>query len=148
MCSLMILQNKSIEDLLFVAKESENTIFHRVCAMGNLKLLLFLESMMPQKQFVDQLFVSNKSDIKPIEYAVRYSRSSIVKHLFEKKEIQERYKGNDQFIFRLCFHLFVVNSSEYITDFVLSALAIKREKVIEMLSYNCPRQPGYTSNAE
>merc|ERR1711933_367898 len=104
--------------------------------------------MMPHKQFVDQLFVSNKRDTKPIEYVVRYSYSSIVKHLFEKKEIQERFKGNDQMIWRLCLYLFVCILNEEVRDHVLSALQITKQKVIEMMGYKCPKPQNFDDEAK
>merc|ERR1712062_238733 len=73
LCSLMISQNLSIKKLLFVDQASGNTIFHRICTLGHLKLLLFLESMMSRKEFVETMFLSNSGDQKCIEYAARYS---------------------------------------------------------------------------
>merc|ERR1712228_747300 len=52
MCSLMITQNKSIKDLLFVDRASGITILQKVCRLGHLKLFLFLESMMSRKEFI------------------------------------------------------------------------------------------------
>merc|ERR1712228_288410 len=143
MCSLMITQNLSITDLLFVEKVSGNTIFHKICSLGHLKLMKFLESVMSRKEFIDQMFVPNNFDIKCIEYAMRYSQPSIAKNLLEMDEIQDRYKNNDPMIFRLCFYLFVDNSNLDLTDYVLSALQISKEKVVQMMGYRCPRQPGF-----
>merc|ERR1712228_168662 len=89
MCSLMILQNKSIDELVFVDKESGNNVFHRICTFDHLQLLIFLESMLSRKEFIEHLFMSNKGDIKPIESAIRFCNSLIVKHLFDKKEVQD-----------------------------------------------------------
>merc|ERR1712228_674303 len=140
MCSLMILQNQSIKDLMFVDKKSGQNLFHKVCLLGHLKLLLFLESMLDQNEFTEHIFLSsNQRDEKPIEYAVRFSHSLMVKHLFDKKEVQARYENNDPIIFRLVIFLFAMNSDPHIIDYVLSALQITKEKVIEMLSYECPR---------
>merc|ERR1712228_152245 len=33
MCSLMVLQNKEIKDLMFVDKKSGNNVFHRICSL-------------------------------------------------------------------------------------------------------------------
>merc|ERR1712228_645921 len=41
--SLMIVQNKGIKDVMFVDKQSGNTILTKVCYLGHLKLFLFLE---------------------------------------------------------------------------------------------------------
>merc|ERR1712228_53875 len=141
MCYLMIAQNKSIKDVMFVDEASGNTVFQKVCTLGHLKLLLFLESMMDKKEFIDHIFLcSNSNDESPIEFAVRYSNALIVKHLFDKKEVQDRYKNNDPMIHRLFIFLFAFNSNVHVTDYVLSALKISKEKVIEMLSYICPQQ--------
>merc|ERR1712228_1157764 len=146
MCSLMIRQNKGIKDLMFVDKKSKNTVFHKVCTLGHLKLLLFLESMMDQNEFIDHIFQPCKSnDYKPIEYAVRQSQSLIVKHLFDKQEVQDRLKNNDPMIHRLLIFLFAFNLNANITDYVLFALKISKEQVIKMLSYKCPQSGGDTT---
>merc|ERR1712228_249908 len=114
----------------------------------HLQLLIFLESMLSRKEFIEHLFMSNKGDIKPIESAIRFCNSLIVKHLFDKKEVQDKYKNNDPMKFRLCESLFVYNSNPHITDYVLSALQINKEEMIKMLSYRCPLQPGYSYGNE
>merc|ERR1712228_430507 len=143
-----IIQNKEIKDVLFVDVATNETIFHNICMLGHLKLLIFLESMMSRKEFIDQMFLSNDSDIKCLEYVFRYSNVSMSKHLLDMQEIQDRYKDNDQMIFRLCLQLFVKNSDTDFTDYVLSALQISKEKVVQMMSYRCPLQPGYKSGAQ
>merc|ERR1712228_1149983 len=149
MCSLMILQNKGVKDLMFVDKKSGNNIFHNICKVGHLKLLKFLESMMDQKEFIDYIFLGCVADDdEPIELAIRYSNTLIVKHLFDKKDIQNRYKNNDPMLHRLLIFLFAFNSNPHIIDYVLSALQISKEKVIKMLSYKCPQLGGDTSYHE
>ena len=144
--SLMITQNKEINDLMFVDKKSGNTILHNVCYLGHLKLFLFLESMMDDKEFIDHLFLGcNDNNMSPIDYAVKKSHASIVKYLFDKKEVQDRYKvkkNNDVMIFKLLIILFSMNSSPHITEYVLSALNISKERVIGMLSFTCPQTDG------
>merc|ERR1712228_5715 len=58
-CSLMITQNKGIKDVMFVDKKSGANIFHSICKLGHLKLLLFLESTMDNKEFIDHIFLCN-----------------------------------------------------------------------------------------
>merc|ERR1712228_332233 len=107
MCSMMILQNRSIKDVMFVDEVSECTIFHNICLLGHFKLLLFLESMMSTKEFTDYVFhCNNTNNQKPIEHVVGFSHSLLVKHLFDKKEVQERYKNSDPLMFRLIIQLF------------------------------------------
>merc|ERR1712228_326911 len=142
-CKLMILQNQSIKDLLFVHPRSGQTIIHKICALGLFKLLLFLESIMKQKEFIDHIFLpDNNDDTKPIELAVAYRNSFVVKHLFDKKEVQDRYQNNDPMIFRLFMFLFGHNANGHLIDYVLSALKFAKEKVIKMLSYQCPQSGG------
>merc|ERR1712228_481618 len=137
MCTLMITQNVS-------TKQVTNTdTFLRVCDFGHVQLLKFLESLISRKEFVEQMFVSSSTDIKVIEVPVKMSQLSVVKYLMNMNEVRDRYKNNDQMIFRLCFLLFAYNSNSDLTDYVLSALQISKEKVVQMLSYKCPKQPGY-----
>merc|ERR1712228_1147661 len=141
MCSLMILQNKEIKDVMFADKTSKNTVFHSICQLSHLKLLLFLESMMSKKEFIDHIFRCNiASDQKPVEYAVRKSHSLIVNHLFGKKEVQDRYKNDDRLIHCLLIFMFAYNANPYIISYVLSALQINKGKVVKMLSYECQKQ--------
>merc|ERR1712228_12652 len=141
MCALMILQNQSIKDLMFVDKKSGQNLFHKVCVLGHLKLLLFLESMLDRNEFIDHIFLCSKNDDEnPIEYAVEKSHPSIVKHLFDKNEVQARYENNDPMLHRLFIFLFAMNSDPHVMEYVMSALQITKEKVIKMLSYKCPKQ--------
>merc|ERR1712228_465948 len=140
MCSMMIVQNKGIKNVIFVDKKSGTTVFQNICKLGHLKLLLFLESMMDKKDFINHIFLPcNDDDYKPIEYAVRFSHPSIVKHLFDKKEVKDRYQNNDPLLFRLFIFLFAYNLNCHINDYVLSALEITKEEVIKALSYKCPQ---------
>merc|ERR1712228_1101951 len=115
----------------------------KVCIFDHLKLLIFLESIMSRNELIKQIFLSDNADMTSIEYAVNKSQPSILKYLLDMKEVQDRYKNNDPMIFRLCFHLFVLNSNSELTDYVLSALEVSKQKVVQMLSYKCPKQPGY-----
>jgi len=105
--------------------------------------LVFLESLMDQKDFIKGMFRSNNYfNHKPIEQAVKSSNTLIVKHLFAKKEVQDRYQNNDVMIHRLFIFLFAHNMDPRITDIVLPALKINKEKVLQMFNYKCPKQKG------
>merc|ERR1712228_267264 len=143
----MITQNLSMKDLLSVNKESDNNIFRKVCSLGHFKLLKFLESMMSRKELVEALFFSNNYDQKCIEAAIGKSHSLVAKYLMDMKEVQDRYKNNDPLTFRLCFWLFIRTSNPELIDYILSALQISKKKVVQMLSYKCPKQPMYKRGA-
>merc|ERR1712228_325028 len=96
--------------------------------------------MISEKEFIHYIFLSNQYDIKSIEYAIWNSNISIVKYLFDMKNVQDRFKDNDALIFRLLIRLFAQNSNSHLTDYVLSILQITKEKVIEMLTYKYPEQ--------
>merc|ERR1712228_541085 len=140
MCSLMILQNQSIKDVMFVGPTNDTVLGH-ICCLGKLKLLKCLQSMMSQKEFIDYIFLTGIYGQNCVDYAIKYSNVSIVKYLFDMKQVQEQYKNNDALIFRLSISLFGKNTSEYLTEYVLSALNINKEKVIAMLNFKCPKQP-------
>merc|ERR1712228_702837 len=146
MCSLMVTQNLSTKQV------ANNSTFLNVCVFGHLQLLKFLKSLISRKEFIEYMFVSSTTDVKVIEAAVWKSQLSVVKYLFDMNEVQDRYKNNELFndamIFRLFYHLFVNNSNSDLTDYVLSALHISKEKVVQMLSYKCPQQPGYKQGAD
>merc|ERR1712228_78461 len=146
MCSLMILQNQSIKEVMFVGPTKE-TVFVPICESGHFKMLKFLQSMMSQKEFVDYIFLSQLYDIKPIEIAVGNSNSFVVKYLFDMKAVQDRFKNDDALIFRLMIWLFTKKTSEHLMEYVLSALSIGKEKLNKMMAFKCPQQPQFGDSA-
>ena len=131
MGSMMIFQAQSIKDLLFAG----NTLFHKICIFGHLKLLKFFASSMDKNAFVDCIFQPDAIDNKPIDFAITNLRSSVVKYLLEMEEVRNRFQNDDQLKFRTCFFLFAL-SSEVITDYVLTVLNIGKEDVINLIDYN------------
>ena len=143
MCNLMITQNLGVSDLLFTDKVSTHTIFNRICKLGHYKILLFLESMMDQNEFIDHLFMPNNYfNHKPIEQAVKSSNALVSKHLFAKEAIKDRFRDNDPMIHRLLIFLFAHGMDHQLGLDVLSALDITKEKVVQMINYKCPAEVG------
>ena len=140
MCSLMVLQNKSIKDLMFVDEASGTNIFHYICKFGHLKLLKFFDSMMDRKEFIDHVLLKNINAQRPIDMAVRYmASSSLIKFLFDMQDFQNRYKNNDKMIFVLLLSVFGGNPDPQITKYILSALKIDKAKMSQMLKYQYPK---------
>merc|ERR1712228_645616 len=139
MCALMVTQNLSTKQVANLGT------FLKVCSLGHLQLLKFLESLISRKEFIEYMFESSTT---LIELAIKKSQLSVVKYLMDMNEVRDRYKHGDPMIFRLCFCLFVYNSNSDLTDYVLSALEISKEKVVQMISFKCPKQPGYKQGAE
>lgn len=131
---MMITQNLSIKQV------NRTIIFRKMCGLGHLELLQFLQSFISRKEFIEKIFKSSSADVKPIESAVWKSQLSILKYLLDMTEVRDRYKNNDPMIFRLCVYLFVRNSNSDLTDYVLSVLQISKEKVVQMMSYKYPKQ--------
>eukprot|EP01084_Bolivina_argentea_P082326 149065_1 len=139
LCKLMVFNNKTIDDIMQTDQDTGQTILHRICSMGHDKALLFLKSILSKQSFIKHIFRSNGADQKCIEYAVKYSKLFIVKHLFEMKEIKEKYKDNNDLIFRLCYFMFSLNKNKYLIDYLLSVLKITNEKVQQMTTYKYPK---------
>merc|ERR1719384_2401150 len=53
--------------------------------------------------------------------------------------VKERYKDNNDLIFRLCYFMFVWNKNKYIIDYLLSVLNLSKEKLHQMMSYKCSK---------
>ena len=142
LCSLMILRNLSIEDVMFVDEESDNTILHHICNFGHLKMLKFLGSMMPREEFIQSLFHSNDIE-NPIECAIARSQLSTVRYLFDKymKEVCDRYKNSDKKLKWIMFLGICRNSDVNLMNLVFRALEIEKEKVVQMLSYRGRQLP-------
>jgi len=135
MCDLMITQNLSIKDITAL------NVFNKACNLGHLRLLKFLESLMDRETFVRHVLKPNHGDSMPIHQAVHFGWIFVVRYLFSMKEIQEAYQNDDVLLFRLLMALLCQNVDDSVTEFVMKACNISKEKLLEMLKYVCPEQP-------
>ena len=90
---------------------------------------------------MEYLCQPNKTDQRPYEYAVAYSSVSIVKKIFDIKEMRDKFVNIDD-LFRLLYHLFSRNRNIYLIDYVLSILNITKEKLAQVLAHTCSESHG------
>ena len=138
LCKFMVVSNKSIEDLMKMDQDTNNTILHRICTKGRSKAFAFLQSLLTKEELIDYLVQANKDDQRPYEYAIRYSAVSIAKKIFDIKEIREIVMNNDDNVFRLLYHLFLYNQNKYLIDYILSVLNITNEKISLIFDHKYP----------
>eukprot|EP01083_Nonionella_stella_P174877 607421_1 len=137
LCQLMVFYNKSSVDLMKPDGSSGRNVLYRVCRNGQTKALLFFKSILLRKDFIRHVLADCFIDSCCIETAIWFSRTEIIKHLFELEEIMTKYK-KDPFMFRLLLHLFVGNERKDFMDFVISLLGITKEKLVHMMTYRFP----------
>eukprot|EP01083_Nonionella_stella_P078905 216203_1 len=134
LCELMVMKNKSVDDLMKVDDKLGNTILHKICIFGHDQAFAFVRSLLSTQEFVKHVLLANVWNQRPVEYSFRYSRLSTCKSLFDMQEIRAFYKSKNE-LFRLCYHLFVKNRNNDLTDYIMTLLSISADQVKEMMSY-------------
>eukprot|EP01083_Nonionella_stella_P161292 528076_1 len=74
LCNLMVINNKTEEDVMMVDDESRESILTNMLALGNYDAFKFLQSVISKKLMIDRLFLPNRYDTNPIEYAISNSK--------------------------------------------------------------------------
>eukprot|EP01084_Bolivina_argentea_P093190 167625_1 len=138
LCKLMVIDNKSVNELVAIDKTNENTILHMICKFDYQKAFSFLQSLLSKEELVKFLFLPNNLNQTPLEYAVRYSCVAVVKQLFDIKEVVVKFE-DDQWLFRLFIHLFAANKNSHLIDYILSVLNVSNDKIIDMLRFKYPQ---------
>ena len=58
------------------------------------------------------------------------------------KEMREKILNNDNDLYRLFYHLFVLNQNIYLIDYIISLLNITKEKISAILEHKYPAPPS------
>eukprot|EP01083_Nonionella_stella_P002407 6953_1 len=136
-CKLIVLYNKSSDDLMKPDDGGGRNVLYRVCRNNKTETLLFFRSVLLRDDFVRHVLSECVIDSSCIETTIWFSRTEIIKHLFEMEEIMSKYQ-KDEYMFRLLDHLFVGNESMDFIAFVMSLLGISKEKLVQMMTYRFP----------
>eukprot|EP01083_Nonionella_stella_P106563 307685_1 len=136
LCDLMVVNNKSTQDLMLIEAESNESILLNICVLNNVTAFKFLKSAIPETQiFVDRLFTLNRYNTSPIEAAIRAGNSIILKDILDIDEVKERIKKDGKLLYRILFDAFGRAMNETVIDICLDALEITKSSLTEMLRF-------------
>eukprot|EP01084_Bolivina_argentea_P194416 333564_1 len=100
LCELMVINNKTHEDLLKFDKRGES-ILNNICWLGRVQAFNFLKSIVKRDLFVDKLLADSDSGT-PIDAMIKHNRIVLLKTAFGLPEVQQRLhknkKSSDTFI--------------------------------------------------
>eukprot|EP01083_Nonionella_stella_P110064 321828_1 len=139
LCNLMVMNNKTEEDVMKVDDESRESILNNMFALGNYGAFKFLQSVISKKLMLDRLFTPNRYNQTPIETSICYHKFDIIRVLLSIDEVRQRYKNDINMMYRLlyclfgCFYFDMYN--EAFIDYVLKQLNISGNVVAELLGY-------------
>eukprot|EP01083_Nonionella_stella_P073837 199931_1 len=127
-CNLMVLNNKSNEEIMKIDEVSGESILVNICSFGHEKIFKFIKSSMPSDLFIGRLFSRNRYNESPIEVAVRKQQILLVQTIFEMREVVQKYEENKDQMYRLCYHLFSHANASFI-DRVMTQLSISADLI-------------------
>eukprot|EP01083_Nonionella_stella_P301851 1037915_1 len=134
LCNLMVISNKTEEDIMKVDEKSSESILANICGLGHLKALKFLRGIISKDLFIERMFLQNRYNNTPIEGAIMGNQYLMVKYILRMDEVKQRYdfeKDKDTF-WRLIYWLWCRGKAEVI-DLVVDEMRITNEQIIQML---------------
>ena len=94
LCQFMVLNNLNSENIMKLDPESSESILINICALGHMKALKFLESIVPNDLFMNRLFTKNRYEDNVIDTSV--TSLSIFKQFCWNKNIIDKYKNDSK----------------------------------------------------
>eukprot|EP01083_Nonionella_stella_P287946 980164_1 len=140
LCNLMVISNRSEEEIMKVDEESKESILLNICSRRLLKALRFLKNVISTDLFIDRLFFPNRYDATPVQTAIKKRNNDLMIHyIFGVDEIKQRfaYQNDKETFWRLISALFKGGTSDII-DFVMTEMHITKEQIMEMMVHKRP----------
>eukprot|EP01083_Nonionella_stella_P076109 207222_1 len=136
LCDLMVVNNKTVEDVMKVDEESGESILVNICAFCHLKAFKFLETVVSKDVFIERLFLSNRYNTNGIEALIECGNDPMLKHILCIDAVREtyNYKNDKNSFWRLLFWLWTAGTCSVI-DWVKNDMKITHEQNLEMMSH-------------
>ena len=96
LCQMMVVNNLNAQDTMKIDDDSKETILTNICALGHVKALQFLTSIVPNELLISRLFLPNRYDQKAIEASVQSPQ--VFSQLFSQKIIVNKFKTDSNLI--------------------------------------------------
>eukprot|EP01083_Nonionella_stella_P237258 832475_1 len=148
LCDLMVINNQSTHDLMFIEQESKECILHNICALNKVSAFKFLKSAIPETSiFVDRLFAVNRYNHSSMGISILEGNTTILKDILSIKEVRGRIKQDKRLLYRTLLDAFVHAPHESVTDICLNVLEIPNKTLAEMLKYEYTDLEAMENNA-
>eukprot|EP01083_Nonionella_stella_P009791 28053_1 len=133
LCSLMVFNNKSEEEMMYVDNRGESVLTN-ICCLGKEHAFDFLKDTIDRDLFVRRVLFAPDTDSTPLECAASYKRLFLIKNILSIDEIREKLKV-ENILLRFICALFSGCTPEII-DYALNQLNVTKEQLVKSITYN------------
>merc|ERR1712228_945191 len=118
-------------------------IVGQVISENTLNRLKKFLSLIGQKEFIQNVLMSDGNNVNGLEYAIKEKKIDIIQYLFSFDDIQKEYETNEELIWR-CVWWMSQNSHFYkyddsIASYLMKALNLNEEKLRDLQKFKCAK---------
>merc|ERR1712228_1152164 len=115
-------------------------IVGQVISENTLNRLKKLLSLIGQKEFIQNVLMSDGNNVNGLEYAIKEKKIDIIQYLFSFDDIQKEYETNKELVWRCVFWMSHENyHDEYVASYLMKTLNLNEEKLRELQKFKCIR---------
>merc|ERR1712228_416865 len=117
-------------------------IIGQVIVENTLNRLKKLLSLIGQKEFIQNVLMSDGNNVNGLEYAIKEKKIDIIQYLFSFDDIQKEYAANKELIWRCVYHMSgKYDYDESVASYLMKSLNLNEEKLRELQKFKCTK-PG------
>eukprot|EP00484_Ammonia_sp_Unknown_P014897 CAMPEP_0197075890 /NCGR_PEP_ID=MMETSP1384-20130603/211839_1 /TAXON_ID=29189 /ORGANISM="Ammonia sp." /LENGTH=518 /DNA_ID=CAMNT_0042514739 /DNA_START=1 /DNA_END=1557 /DNA_ORIENTATION=+ len=135
---LLVLNNKSEQDIVKIDEESGESILQNACYLGHDKLLRFIGSFVPEKLFIDRLFDASQHDLNAIEAGIMGRSVLSLRYLLSIDAVKERCINDKDALFRIVYWLYRAYDKS-MSLYVIGTLGLDEVKLRELQKHKCAK---------
>merc|ERR1712228_345598 len=110
-------------------------IVGQVISENRLKKLL---SLIGQKEFIQNVLMSDGNNVNGLEYAIKEKKIDIIQYLFSFDDIQKEYETNKELLWR-CVYWMGYEYDESVAWYLMKKLNLNEEKLRELQNFKCAK---------
>eukprot|EP01083_Nonionella_stella_P145583 456494_1 len=129
-CQYLLYHNKTEGDII-----SANSILIPICKGGKHKAFNFFMDSMSYEEKLRHLFASDEYESTPIERAIRNNKLVLLQHIFGIGDVTKMLREDNDWTLRVLYNLFKNCNDCDMIDYVLDALQITQQRLIQMMDY-------------
>ena len=103
LCEIMVLNNLNEKSVLKIDQTNNQTILHSISALGHMKALYFIKSIVPNDLSMNHLFVKNRHGSNSIDASI--TSKPVFKQFFSDENIIKKYKNDQDLLIHLLFEM-------------------------------------------
>ncbi len=138
---LMVISNKTEQEILRVDNVHHESILLQIANLRKYKAFEFLKNFVDSDLFMARLFTSNRNGTSPMDLMLEKWPLSMLKDTFSMKVIQEKYRNDEDQLFRCLGKLWKGNEAKI--NYIMNKLNVTKEKFLKLLYHRPEKRRFY-----